>query len=104
MHWQPGDDGLALKLFVQRLLRLRQQLLPWLDPENPSELSHQWHGVEIGKPDWASWSHCLAWSIHSPTQGPRLWCGMNAYYKLCISTTANAKRLAAGDRHRLALR
>ena len=81
MHWQPGDDGLALKLFVQRLLRLRQQLLPWLDPERPSELSHQWHGVEIGKPDWASWSHCLAWSINSPTQGPRLWCGMNAYYK-----------------------
>ena len=81
MHWQPDDDGLALKVFVQRLLRLRHQLMPWLDPERPTELSHQWHGVEIGKPDWASWSHCLAWSVNSPTEGPRLWCGMNAYYK-----------------------
>ena len=81
MHWQPDDEGLALKLFVQRLLRLRQQLLPWLDPDRPTELEHHWHGVEIDKPDWASWSHCLAWSIHSPVLGPRLWCGMNAYYK-----------------------
>jgi glycogen operon protein len=81
MHWQPDDEGLALKLFVQRLLRLRQQLLPWLDPDRPTELEHHWHGVEIDKPDWASWSHCLAWSIHSPQLGPRLWCGMNAYYK-----------------------
>ncbi len=81
MHWQPDDEGLALKLFVQRLLRLRQQLLPWLDPDRPTELERHWHGVEIDKPDWASWSHCLAWSIHSPQLGPRLWCGMNAYYK-----------------------
>ena len=41
----------------------------------------EWHGVELRKPDWASWSHTLAWSLHDPHHGPLLWCGMNAYGK-----------------------
>jgi glycogen operon protein len=37
--------------------------------------------VELDKPDWASWSHTLAWSLNDSHQGPLVWCGMNAYCK-----------------------
>ena len=35
--------------------------------------------MEIGRPDWAEWSHTLAWSLNDSVQGPLLWCGMNAF-------------------------
>jgi glycogen operon protein len=41
----------------------------------------QWHGVQLEQPDWASWSHTLAWSLNDPQHGPLVWCGLNAYYK-----------------------
>ena len=93
MHWQPDAGDLALRTFLQRLLALRRRLLPLLNPELPFEetpqrrstdLSHrwrQWHGVELDRPDWAAWSHTLAWSINDSREGPLLWCGLNAYSK-----------------------
>ena len=91
MHWQPDSADLALRTFLQRLLNLRQALLPLLNPDlpllerpqrrsdPPQEVWRQWHGVEIGRPDWAEWSHTLAWSLNDSVQGPLLWCGMNAF-------------------------
>ena len=80
--------------FLTRLIRLRHHLAPLLNPDPPLPESPQkanggapnqpwreWHGVELHKPDWAQWSHCLAWSLNDPERGPLLWCGMNAYYK-----------------------
>lgn len=93
MHWQPDASDQALLLYLQRLLTLRRLLLPLLNPELPFEempqrrstdTSHrwrQWHGVELNRPDWASWSHTLAWSINDSQEGPLLWCGMNAFSK-----------------------
>jgi glycogen operon protein len=91
MHWQPDGGDRALRTYVQRLLRLRLHLLDLLNPElplaerpqrsagEPTGLWRQWHGVEVGQPDWAEWSHTMAWSINDGVQGPLLWCGMNAY-------------------------
>jgi len=76
MHWQPDDDDQALRTYLQRLLSLRRQLAPLLNPEHP--MPH-WHGVERNKPDWAAWSHTLAWTLHAPGGQALLWCGMNAY-------------------------
>jgi isoamylase len=95
MHWQPDDEDLALRTFLRRLLRLRSHLGPLLNPETPlidglqgeaagetpAHLWREWHGVELRRPDWASWSHTLAWSLHDPRHGALLWCGMNAYSK-----------------------
>jgi glycogen operon protein len=91
MHWQPDGGDLALRTYLQRLLHLRRHLLDLLNPElplaerpqraaaEPAGLWRQWHGVEVGQPDWAEWSHTMAWSINDGVQGPLLWCGMNAY-------------------------
>jgi glycogen operon protein len=93
MHWQPDAEDLALLRYVQRLIHLRHLLSDVLLPEptqtpfhleNPSlsrDLRWRWHGVELNRPDWASWSHSVAWSLHHATHGPLLWCGMNAYYR-----------------------
>ena len=92
MHWQPDAGDLALRRFLRRLIRLRQHLAPLLHLEGalaaagegattePAPFWREWHGVELGKPDWASWSHSLAWSLHDSEGGPLIWCGMNAYY------------------------
>jgi glycogen operon protein len=91
MHWQPNDDDRALRQFVQRLIALRHHLCGLLNPEvphaegkqlrldSPGHLSREWHGIELGQPDWASWSHTLAWSLSDRHHGPLLWCGLNAY-------------------------
>jgi glycogen operon protein len=93
MHWQPDTGDLALRVFLQRLLKLRAHLAGLFNPELPLDdkpqrrsgdrghLWRQWHGVELDKPDWASWSHTLAWSLNDSHQGPLVWCGMNAYCK-----------------------
>ena len=93
MHWLPDDDDLAMRRYVRRLIRLRQRLGPLLNPEPPlgdtpmrrgpddNQLWREWHGVELRRPDWGHWSHCLAWSLHDARHGALIWCGMNAYYR-----------------------
>ena len=94
MHWQPDPDDEALRLFVRRLIHLRHHLADLINPEiphaetgkslrfdQPGHLVRQWDGVKLGQPDWANWSHTLAWSLNDRERGPLLWCGMNAYYQ-----------------------
>ena len=93
MHWQPDDGDLALRLFLQRLLRLRQHLAALINPAlphciasplwrlEPGQMRLEWHGVQLDRPDWASWSHSLAWSLSDDRSGPLLWWGMNAYHQ-----------------------
>jgi glycogen operon protein len=94
MHWQPDADDQALRLFVQRLIHLRHHLADLLNPEIPhpeagkalrfdqaGHLTRQWDGVKLGQPDWAAWSHTLAWSLNDREHGPLIWCGMNAYHE-----------------------
>ena len=94
MHWQPDGEDEAMRGFLRRLILLRQHLAGLLNPDppllDPSQRAsgsaaaglpwREWHGVELYKPDWAQWSHCLAWSLNDSEYGPLLWCGMNAYY------------------------
>jgi isoamylase len=93
MHWQPDADDLALRQFVQRLIRLRLHLAGLLNPDlphsevkpvrydQPGHLWREWHGLKLDQPDWASWSHTLAWSLNDAQKGPLLWCSMNAYHE-----------------------
>ena len=93
MIWSQEHCDRALLTYVQRLLKVRTQLAEVLNPvvahrEQPQRRSsdpdgwwQQWHGVELGKPDWASWSHCLAMSVHRGSRGAVLWAGFNAYFK-----------------------
>ncbi|CAI8329183.1 MAG: Glycogen operon protein GlgX [Cyanobium sp. ARS6] len=93
MIWSKEHCDRELLTFVRRLLKLRSELTELLNPavghseqphrrsSDPDGLWRQWHGVQLGKPDWASWSHCLAMSVHRGKRGAVLWAGFNAYYK-----------------------
>ncbi len=93
MHWQPDAEDLDLRRFVQELIHLRHRLSDVLFPDSgvtestypipglSRDLVWRWHGVELNQPDWASWSHSVAWSIDHRERGPLLWCAMNAYYR-----------------------
>ena len=80
-----------MKAFLQRLLTLRQALPNLINPLSPprqklkrqphdqGDLWQQWHGVELGQPDWAAWSRTTATSLHMGSRGALLWIGFNAY-------------------------
>jgi glycogen operon protein len=93
MIWSDDHCDHELQTYVQRLLNVRQQLAVLFNPtrphnekkplqsSDPNELWRQWHGVELSKPDWANWSHCLAMSLQQGHEGAVLWMGFNAYFK-----------------------
>ena len=94
MIWNPDRCDHEQHLFTTRLLKLRQQLIGLINPLHPpqgearkrsahqeDELWQQWHGVELGKPDWASWSHTLSTSLQRGNRGAVLWIAFNAYDK-----------------------
>jgi glycogen operon protein len=41
----------------------------------------EWHGVEIGKPDWGSGSHSLAFSLHNLAGTQVRYIAINAYWE-----------------------
>ena len=88
MHWEHTDSERALLRYWQRLLQLRVRLGTWL---NPSSLIQEevrspnpwrtWHGPQLGRPEYGSWSHALAWSLHTPAGDAVLWCGLNSFHE-----------------------
>ena len=93
MIWRPDQCDQALFQFLRRLLKTRRRLSDLFNPEAPfsevpqrrgdppDRIWRQWHGVELNKPDWASWSHCLATSLQRGNRGAVVWMGFNSYFK-----------------------
>ena len=91
MVWNEDQCDLELKLFLKRLLKLRQALPQLFNPLIPArettkkhpqdhtDLWRQWHGVDLSKPDWASWSRSVATSLHMGSHGAVIWMGFNAH-------------------------
>ncbi len=92
MIWDDNHCDRKLLLFITRLLKIRHQLTDLFNPENPHKEKHlskgsedanglwiEWHGVELNKPDWGSWSHTVSYSINKGKEGAIFWIGFNAY-------------------------
>tara|TARA_Y100001968_G_scaffold267191_1_gene257036 strand:+ start:3184 stop:5259 length:2076 start_codon:yes stop_codon:yes gene_type:complete len=92
MIWESEKCDLDLKKFLQRLIIIRKTFPEFFSPSIPfdnkyssnennltNKLWLEWHGIHLGKPDWGSWSHTIAYSINSGNQGSALWLGLNAY-------------------------
>ncbi len=89
LDWSLLDRHRDLHRFVQTLIGYRRRMMSAGSAEN-LELSlnellrhaqFDWHGVRLGKPDWADNSHSIACTIRSPLQLP-LWLHVmiNAYW------------------------
>src|SRR5262249_58554325 len=53
-----------------------------------------WHGVKLGQPDWADWSHSVAFSAEDPHKGLSIYVILNAYWE-----PLNFELPPAGSRH-----
>jgi glycogen operon protein len=85
--WSLCDINADLLRFVRQLIHLRLHF-----DQNPGGAQTtlqdylrksriEWHGVEIGKPDWSSNSHSLALSVHNFAGTRVRYIAINAYWK-----------------------
>ena len=83
MNWDKNDMDIELLNYVKSLIKMRKKFKSFINPnqiENNMHVEYQWHGTDLNKPDWGSWSHTLAFSINiAKTKDPILWIGLNAY-------------------------
>ena len=85
--WSLCDTNADLLRFVRQLIHLRlhfdqttgQAQTTLEDYLRKSRI--EWHGVEIGKPDWSSNSHSLALSVHNFAGTRVRYIAINAYWK-----------------------
>ncbi|MEO6965744.1 MAG: glycogen debranching protein GlgX [Acidobacteriaceae bacterium] len=85
--WDLCATHAGLTRFVQHLIRARLDFdrSAGNDPISLEEYlgraSIEWHGVELGKPDWGSDSHSLAATLHSFASSRVRYVAINAYWK-----------------------
>ncbi len=84
-NWNALRSQSSLHRFVQGLLALKQSH-PALRAEtfwssDPQAALHViWHGVKLNAPDWAVWSHSLAFELRWENS-PTLYAAFNAYWE-----------------------
>lgn len=85
--WELCATHAGLIRFVQHLIRARLDFdrSAGNDPISFDEyLGHasiEWHGVELGKPDWGSDSHSLAIALHNYSSSRVRYIAINAYWQ-----------------------
>ena len=96
--------------FVQHMIRLRLNFNHGTKggritlEEYLSKARIEWHGIELGKPDWSNDSHSVAFTLHSFVGSQVRYIAINAYWKplefeLPPVTGELGCRLASPDRH-----
>lgn len=66
--------------FIQARQIFRQEKL-LLSSSNTQNPYINWHGVQLGQPDWGYDSHSLAFTLHHPESGEHLHIMLNAYWE-----------------------
>ena len=69
--WQQVEHEAGLVRFFQLLIRFRlahTELRPvsFEDRENEPGPQRDWHGIQLGRPDWSETSHSLAMHVYHP--------------------------------------
>ena len=73
--------------FVRHMIRVRLDFDHGIEggrltlEEYLSKARIEWHGVELGKPDWGNASHSLAFTMHSFASSQVRYIAINAYWK-----------------------
>ncbi|MEO6964647.1 MAG: glycogen debranching enzyme, partial [Acidobacteriaceae bacterium] len=73
--------------FVQHMIRVRLDFDEGIRgdritlEEYLSNARIEWHGVELGKPDWGDDSHSVAFTLHSFSSSQVRYIAINAYWK-----------------------
>jgi len=83
--WEALSTQAALQRFVQGLLALKQshpalRAEAFWSTDSQAALQVIWHGVDLNRPDWAAWSHSLAFELRWEAR-PTLYAAFNAYWE-----------------------
>ena len=85
--WNLYATNADLVRFVQQMIRLRLRFDQGIEggpiplEEYLSRARIEWHGIELGKPDWGKDSHTLAVALHSFDSSQVRYIAINAYWK-----------------------
>jgi glycogen operon protein len=85
--WSLCQTNTDVLRFVRQMIHLRLHFDEKEESERTtledylSKSRIEWHGIEIGKPDWGSNSHCLALSLHNLTGTQVRYIAINAYWE-----------------------
>ena len=85
--WSQVEQQFDLWCFVKKLINFTQKLELFsqeslLEVTDKSKKPHlTWHGTKLHQPDWAYYSHSLAYSICHPEAGEHLHIMLNAYWE-----------------------
>ena len=85
--WNLCATNAELVRFVQYMIRVRLHFDQGIEggritlEEYLSRARIEWHGVELGKPDWGNDSHSLAFALHSLASSHVRYVLINAYWK-----------------------
>ncbi len=86
-NWEEIETHQHLLRFYKGLLQFIQSRMMFTQDKIlcTGECGHEphliWHGVRLGQPDWAPWSHSLAFSLHHPDYNEKLHIMLNAYWE-----------------------
>jgi glycogen operon protein len=87
LDWDFVDRNAELLRFTQGIIAFTQDLAIfrqerfWVTGHKEIPPHIVWHGVKLGKPDWADYSHSLAFELHAPEDGELLYVAINAYWE-----------------------
>ncbi len=85
--WKLCTTNADLLRFVQHMIRLRLNFNQGIEggpiplEEYLSRARIEWHGIELGKPDWRKDSHSLAIALHSFDSSHVRYIAINAYWE-----------------------
>ena len=85
--WELCSSNAGLLRFATHMIRIRLNFdegghAPQNNLEEYLQRARiEWHGVELGKPDWSSQSHSLAMALHSLVSSQMRYIAINAYWQ-----------------------
>jgi len=85
--WRLCEANPGLLRFVQQMNRLRLHFNAGRDNGDPSleefltNAHIEWHGIELGKPDWSSESHSIAYTLQNPSLKHVRYIAINSYWE-----------------------
>jgi isoamylase len=88
LDWSLGDVNADLLRFVQHINRARLHFNEGCEDGKLSLEEYlirariEWHGIELGKPDWNRESHSIAFTLQSPTLSQVRYIAINSYWEV----------------------
>ena len=88
LDWSPGSRNADLNRFVARLIKLRvgsqvEGMGGRLTlQEYQARVHYEWHGVELGKPNWNADSHAIAFTVRTVSLTRLLYVAINSFWNV----------------------